>query len=360
METMRGLTTIAQGALWGLLAATVAVMSACGGPKSTGGTGNDPTGDSAQVAVRVSPARIARVEDRREFTGNVIPLEEVSISSGTPGRIANIRVDVGDRVGRGQLLVEMDSTALLTLRAQMLTQRLDFRRMDTLYRVGSVSQQQWNQTRTQYEITRAQVENLERNTRLTSSLQGVVTGRYYHAGELFTMTPSAISGGRAAILTVMQTDPIKISIAVPEGDLPKLRNGQKVSLRLDAYPDETFAGTVHRIAPTVDAASRTGAVEIVAPNANGVIKPGMYARIQLSLGERDRVLVKDLAVQHQRGTNEKYVFIDDNGTARRVVVTLGANIGDEYVILTGLAGTESIVTSGLQHLREGVRIRIVQ
>ena len=318
------------------------LLAACSGGDFSGESKLQSAGDT--IRVTVVPVRSERVDVMRTYTGIVSAFEEVSISSGSPGRIARLRVDVGARVRRGQLLVDMDSTTLLTSRAQLVTLERDFRRIDTLYRVGSMSAQQWAQAKTQLEVARAQLANLAVNTRLTSPIDGVVTGRYYHAGELYSMTPSAASGGRAAILIVMQTDPVKIAVPVPEGDIANVQEGQKVDVQLDAYPHEHFTGSVYR----------------VAPNAKGTIRPGMYARATFTYGQRECVLVPDLAVQRQRGTNEKYVFVAQDGVVRRTVVELGDQIGDSYATLSGLKGSEQVVVSGFQNLRDSALIKVVE
>lgn len=334
------------------------LLAACSGGDFSGASKLQSAGDT--IRVTVVPVRSERVDVRRTYTGIVSAFEEVSISSGSPGRIARLRVDVGARVRRGQLLVDMDSTTLLTSRAQLVTLERDFRRIDTLYRVGSMSAQQWAQAKTQLEVARAQLANLAVNTRLTSPIDGVVTGRYYHAGELYSMTPSAASGGRAAILIVMQTDPVKISVPVPEGDIANVQDGQKVDVQLDAYPHEHFTGSVYRVAPTLDAVTHTTAVEVTVPNAKGTIRPGMYARTTFTYGQRECVLVPDLAVQRQRGTNEKYVFVAQDGVVRRTVVELGDQIGDSYATLSGLKGSEQVVVSGFQNLRDSALVKVVE
>ncbi|MGP1460227.1 MAG: efflux RND transporter periplasmic adaptor subunit [Bacteroides sp.] len=309
--------------------------------------------------VRVALVSSARVEDSETFSATVDAFEVNHVCPAIAGRIDAVLVDVGDHVTAGQLLVQMDETQLLTSRAQLLTLERDLARLDTLRSLGSVTQQQYDQLHTQVEVARAQVSNLQKNTRLTAPIAGVVTGRYFHPGELFTMSPTPESGGRSAIITLMQINPVKVKFNLPEGRLSALKVGQPVSVTLDAYPNATFQGSVYRIAPTVHALSHTVEVQVQVPNPQLQLKPGMFARMNLSFGEVDRLLVPDLAIVQQRGTNDRAVFIAHQGKALRKIVKLGNRQGEYVEILDGLRLADSVITTGLRFLQDGHAIRVL-
>ena len=214
--------------------------------------------------------------------------------------------------------------------------------------------------KTQLEVSRATVANLQKNTRLLSPISGIVTGRYYYAGELFAMSPTPESNGRAAIVTVMQVNPVKVLINLPEGRLGSVRVGQKAKVALDSYPEREFVGEVYRVAPTVHALSHTAQVEIKVPNNDLAIKPGMFARVLLSFGEVNRVVVPDLAIVRQRGTNDRAVYVATQGTARRVLVKLGNRVEDKVEILDGLSANDSVIVTGLRFLQDGHLIQVAQ
>lgn len=309
--------------------------------------------------VRVALVSSARIEDSETFSATVDAFEVNHVCPAIAGRIDAVLVDVGDIVSAGQLLVQMDETQLLTSRAQLLTLERDLARLDTLRSLGSVTQQQYDQLHTQVEVARAQVANLQKNTRLTAPIAGVVTGRYFHPGELFTMSPTPESGGRSAIVTLMQMNPVKVKFNLPEGRLSALKIGQPVSVSLDAYPNDTFQGSVYRIAPTVHALSHTLEVQVQVPNPQLQLKPGMFARMNLSFGEVERLLVPDLAIVQQRGTNDRAVFIAHQGKALRKIVKLGNRQGEYVEILDGLRLADSVITTGLRFLQDGHAIRVL-
>ena len=318
------------------------------------------TGEAERLKVRVELSSTMRLQDNETFSGTVEAFEQNQVSPAMAGRIDKVFVEVGDRVVAGQQLVQMDETQLLTARAQMLTLERDFSRLDTLKRLGSATQQQYDQMKTQLEVSRATVANLQKNTRLLSPISGIVTGRYYYAGELFAMSPTPESNGRAAIVTVMQVNPVKVLINLPEGRLGSVRVGQKAKVALDAYPEREFVGEVYRVAPTVHALSHTAQVEIKVPNNDLAIKPGMFARVLLSFGGVNRVVVPDLAVVRQRGTNDRAVYVATQGTARRVLVKLGNRVEDKVEILDGLSANDSVIVTGLRFLQDGHLIQVAQ
>lgn len=335
-------------------------FASCGGGGGATGVEEQQAEDTARVAVRTMQSELHMVPDEQLYSGQVRPFEQNYIATGVPGRIDRLLVDVGDRVRKGQLLVVMDGTQLATLRAQLATLERDFARLDTLHAIGSVAQQQYEQMRTQRDVTREQVANLERNVRLTSPIDGVVTGRYFNEGELFSMAPTPESGGRVAIVAVMQLDPVKVSINIPENLYPKVQVGMGVSVKLDAYGEREFAGSVYRVNPTVDALSHTVGLEVRVPNGAGALRPGMFARVCLTFGQAERVLVPDMAVVQQRGTNEKYVYEVVDGAAVRRVVTLGRRVGAQFEILDGLSAGADVVVSGMRQLHDGCAVRVTR
>lgn len=335
--------------------------AACGGRRDedSGSTVLVAQRDTVAKPVETAFATIDTVTALESYSGQVMAFEENSITAGIAARIQSLKVDVGDRVYKGQVLVQMDPTTLLQQRAQLATLERDFRRIDTLRKVGSVSQQQYDQLKTQYEVTKAAVENLARNTTLSSPINGVVTGRYANEGELFTMVPSAAAGGKVAILTVMQIDPVKVIFNAPEVYYPRLKEGQKVVVTVDAYGDQPFEGRIFRIAPSIDAMTHTFVTEVTVPNGSGKIRPGMFARAHVDFGRHARVLVPDLAVNEQRGSDDKYVFSVEHGKAKRIVVTTGKHFNDKIEVLSGLRGGEEVVITGAAVLRAGSPVEVV-
>ncbi len=340
------------GVLSGALFLTgIIVFSACSGKSGT-------TDEAAEKKPVVKTAIVGRdnVEQRAVFSANIEAFEKAYISSAQPVRIERILKEVGDYVRKNDVLVQMDASNFRQAQTQMEMLEKEYARMDTLYAVGSVSLQQLDQLKSQLDVARSSYANLVTNTQLRSPISGVVTGRFYENGEMYGMSP--VADGRAAILTVEIIDPVKVTVNVGEQYFPRVDKDMNVSLSLDVYPGQSFEGSVHLKYPTIDVNTRTFTVEMIFPNKEGLIRPGMFGRVTFGFGDLDRVVVPDLAVVRQQGVNERYVFLIENGQAVRRTIKIGRLIGQYYEVLEGLNGGEEVVMAGQSRLLEGTEVEI--
>ena len=161
------------------------------------------------------------------------------------------------------------------------------------------------------------------------------------------------------ILQIMQINPLKITASISEKYFSKVKMNMPVEIATEVLPDEKFTGKVSLIYPAMDAATRTFTVEITIPNAGNKLRPGMFARAIFNLGEVESVLVPDVAIKRQAGTNERAVFVvKEDGTVERRVVELGRQIDKNYVILSGLNAGEQVSVTGLSKLDDGTAVEI--
>ncbi len=342
-----------QGAV--LVALSVLVVG-CGGQAAKKQAEAEAQTAAAEAAkkplVKVSVADLETVAQTEEFSGTILPFTENNITPSMGLRIERILADVGDRVSQGQVLVELDRSSLLQSQVQLQNQKTDLERFQTLYNAGGIAKQQLDQLQTQVDAAQLAYDNLLTNTVLRSPVTGTVTARNYDSGDLY--------GSKGPILTVMQIDRVKVQVNVSEAYFPQVKTGMPVQLHLDVYPDEAFDGKVSLIYPAIDPATRTFTTEITIPNGNGKLRPGMFCRVALNFGELDQVTVPDVAVQKQAGTNERFGFVVENGTAVRRTLTVGRQIGDRVVILSGLSAGESVVVAGGQKLLDGTAVDLTQ
>jgi RND family efflux transporter MFP subunit len=254
----------------------------------------------------------------------------------------------------------MDRTQLYQQKVQLSSLVKDLARMDTLLKTGSIKQQQYDQLKTQYDVTKTNVDFMEENTLLKAPFVGIVTGKYFENGEMYSGTPTTASG-RSAVVTVMQVNPLKVNVSISEQYYPLIKRGMKAEITADVYKDETFKGTVYRIAPTVNAATRSFIAELEVPNRNDQLKPGMFVRVSMDLGEVDTFVVPAAAVLMQEGTNIRYVFVEDQGLAKRTEVTIGKRFDDQLEIISEtLKEGTNLVTEGQSKLIDGNKIEIVK
>jgi RND family efflux transporter MFP subunit len=268
-------------------------------------------------------------------------------------------VEVNDHVKKGQLLVEMDRTQLDQTQLQYQQLLTDLARMDTLLQYGSITQQAYDQLKSQVETTELILENLKENTLLRAPYSGVITGKYYNDGELYSPTPNT-AAGKAALISMIQVDPVKLLVNLSEKNLPLVKVGMEATITTEVYPDETFTGKVFRIHPTVSAATRTFTAEIRVSNRNQKLTPGMFARVALKLGTKEALIVPSLAVLKQTGTNERYVLLHEDGQARRVPVTIVNRYDDQLEIDSEqLQGGEQLIYTGHTELQSGDPVMVV-
>lgn len=319
--------------------ALLVAASGCGGADNK----KNVVHQAPKPVVKTTTAELRMVDSKSEFTGTIQPLAENNISPSMGLRIDRIEVEAGDRVRKGQLLVSMDKSQYLQAATQLANLQTDLARTEALYAEGGVSKQQVDQLATQVQVTKLSVENLKENTELRSPINGIVAERLYDPGDIYS--PST---GR--ILTVMQIDRVKVKVNVSESHFAQVKTGMPVEVKLDTYPDKVFEGKVTLIYPSIDPATHSFATEITIQNPDMTIRPGMYARVILNFGRAERVVIPDVAVQKQVGTNERYIFvIQDSVAVRRPVVT-GQVVGQSYEIISGVSAGEQVVVAGAQKL----------
>lgn len=310
-------------------------------------------------AVKVMLLEYSEIAVEQRITSTVVAFEETYLSPALQGRIRSVKVEVNDHVKKGQLLAEMDRTQLDQTRLQYEQLKTDLARMDTLLTYGSITQQAYDQLKAQVESTELILQNLEENTLLRAPHSGVITGKYFNDGELFSPAPNT-PVGKAALVSMIQMDPVKLMVNLSEKYLPLVKKGMTATVTTDVYPDKTFSGRVFRIHPTISAATRTFVAEVQVPNRHEILKPGMFARVRLKLGEAEALIVPAIAVMQQTGTNERYVMLHENGSAKKVMVKIVNRHDDQLEIASPeIKGGEELILAGQTRLEDGDKVIVV-
>jgi RND family efflux transporter MFP subunit len=234
----------------------------------------------------------------------------------------------------------------------MTNLEIEKNRVEQLLKSGSATQQQYDQISAQYKSTKEQLDFLQTNTYVKAPFAGVISAKNYEDGELY---------GGQPILILTQIDKLKALVAIPETYFPLLKAGMKLTLTSEIYPGKTFPATVEIVYPTIDPASHTFQCKIVIPNAKNLLRPGMYVTTTIGLGKANALVVPYQAVEKLVGANDRYVFINENGYAKRVAVTLGQRFDQDIEIIAPeiVAGVE-VVTTGQHKLVDGVKINVVE
>ena len=275
-----------------------------------------------------------------------------NIAPQTAGRIRKINVEVGDYVTKGQILAEMDRLQLDQTELQVQNDDIEYERLKGLYKEGGVSQSDFETAELSYKLRKTNLANLRENTILRSPINGFVSARNFDAGDLFSMS--------SPIFTVQQVTPVKLLVGISESEYTKVKKGQAVTLTVDAIPGQTFNGKIERIYPTIDPATHTFKVEVNVPNTDRVLRPGMYARVNVNFGFRHSVIVPDQALVKQEGTGTRFIYVlKADNTVSYLPVTIGRHIGQEYEILSGLEEGATVVVKGQSTLRDGVKVNVL-
>ncbi|MBQ3999095.1 MAG: efflux RND transporter periplasmic adaptor subunit [Paludibacteraceae bacterium] len=302
--------------------------------------------------VRTTVLQPREIEREISVSTNLQGYLTMNVAPSLTGKIEHIYCEVGDRKAQGADLVRMDQTQYNTTKISFTNLEIEKNRIELLLSTGSATQQQYDQILAQYNSTKEQLEFLKTNTYVKAPFSGVISAKNYEDGELYSGQP---------ILVLTQIDKLKALVAIPESYFPKFKPGMKLTLTSEIYPDKTFPATIEVVYPTIDASSHTFQVKIVVPNSQQLLRPGMYVTTTIGLGKANAIVAPYQAVEKLVGANDRYVFINDNGYAKRVSVELGQRFDQEIEIIAPeiVPGVE-MITTGQHKLVDGVKINVVE
>ena len=334
----------------------IAVLAGCSGKKDS---------DKDTSVVEAIPVKVQKLEKENiartlDYTANLQADEQVYYAPAATGRIEKIYVEVGDRIKKGQLLVEMDRTNLQQAEVQLKNLETEYNRAKMLNETQSISKQAYDAAVTQYEVAKSNVDFLKENTRMLAPFNGVVTGKYFENGEVYT---GAAFGGasKPSIIAIEKINPLKAYVNLSEQYFLSVKKGTKVELKSSLYPDRIFEGQVSIVYPTIDPASRTFTVEVKIPNDDEALRPGMYGTINFFIGNTETVVVPAIAVLKLQGANDRYVFINKDGKAKRVSVNLGKRCEDKIELISDeIQEGDELIVVGQGRVIDGSPITITQ
>ncbi len=336
-----------------MMAALVLLAVSCG-EKRTSDVGS--TASAVALEDKVSTVEVVTA------TSQVVPQEGIYASSveayainniapQTAGRIRTIGAEVGDYVYKGQVLARMDRLQLDQTRLQLQNDSTELSRVRALYQQGGVAQSDYEAMELAYKVRKSTYDNLQENTILRSPITGFVTARNYDQGDLFGMTQP--------IFTVQQVVPVKLLVGISESEYTAVKKGDTVTLTVDALPGKEFSGKVARIHPTINAATHTFSAEVTVPNTDRQLRPGMYARVKVTFGQRRSIVIPDQCIVKMEGTGQRFVYlVGEDNKVSFVPVTLGRHVGTEQEVLEGIEEGAVVVRKGQAALKDGSKVEI--
>jgi membrane fusion protein (multidrug efflux system) len=344
-------------ALMALAVVGKAVFGLFGGEQAQAAQGN------ARRAALVAVTTVDQHEfaDVIQAIGAAEAKESIVITPKAADTIRSLRFESGDRVRRGQVLVEMASVEqdadLTEARAQAQVTQEDFRRTQTLFDRGFVSQARLDQAQAAAAAAQARVTggaSRVADRTIRAPFSGVVGLRQSSPGEY--VQPGDPIG------TLDDISEIKVDFDVSETEMAHLALGAPITARTSAYADQVFQGHISQIDSRVAAATRTIRVRAVLPNTGGRLRPGMLLSVELRSDARQGVGVPEAAVVDEiDGVFVFRIANEDGGPkAERVRVETGARTDGMIEIASGLNAGDRIVIEGLQSLRDGQTVRLTE
>jgi RND family efflux transporter MFP subunit len=365
--------------------AAPASTSSAGPGANAGAPAAGGRGAAALLTVDLAAATRQEVVEYVTVVGNLVGEATVDVSPRVNGRIESIAVRLGDRVAKGQTIAKMDDrdvkeqvkqaeASLQLARATARQREFDmkaslttFERQKNLYEQQLQTKQtledaeaRYNASSAQLDVAKAQVMQMQArldelkitlsNTVIQSPVDGFVAKR--------TLDPGAFSSANTPLVSVVDIDNVRLVANLVEKDFRRVTAGVEARVEVDAFPGETFGGKVSRVAPVFDAATRTATLEIEVPNPGFRLKPGMYARVRLTVDRRpDALTVPRNAVVDNDGKRGVFL-VDDGNVVRFNPVRTGLQDADKVEILEGLNDGQRVITTGAIALRNGDRVQV--
>ena len=358
--------------------------SPAGGSNGAGGGAAGGAFARAPMTVELASTSRADVSQSLTVVGNLIGEQTVAVVPKTAGRLEQVSVKLGDTVSRGQRIAKIEDREILeqvkqaeaafeVARATIRQREADLKFAETnLSRSRELFGRQLLPRQTlddadarhqaavaQLELTRAQLTQSQArldelritlsNTIISSPVNGFVARR--------NADPGAYVSQNAPVVDVVDISTVRLVVNIVEKDLRRIEIGEPAKVDVDAFPGETFSGRVARVAPVLDPATRTAQIEVEIPNRGNRLKPGMYARVNLTIEQRANALtVPTNALVNLEG--RRGVFLAQNNTAAFRPVDVGIEDAARVEVLSGIKDGDRVITTGAGALQNGDRIII--
>ncbi|MBR3521078.1 MAG: efflux RND transporter periplasmic adaptor subunit [Prevotella sp.] len=310
-------------------------------------------------------------------TGTIEPVTSVSVGTQVSGIVAHLYVDYNSVVKKGQVIAELDKTNLLSelasakanlasSKANLAYQANNFKRQQTLFEKGLISANDFEQARLSYEQAQQQVQTSTQSVNkaqtnlgyatITSPIDGVVLSKSVEEGQTV-----AASFNTPELFTIAQdlTD-MRVIADIDEADIGDIRVGERVEFTVDAYPDDTFQGSVTQVRQVATTESNVVTYEVVisAPNADLKLKPGLTANVTIYTRElnnvltvptkalkftpNEKLLTPEQTIQDCQGKNKVWVL--EGNTFKAIPVETGVAGGQNTEIIRGLKAGQKVIT----------------
>lgn len=314
-------------------------------------------GPGGPVPVEVVELKPVRVQESIVAVGSLRSNESVVLRPEVPGRIAKIGFRDGQSVRRGQVLVALDATLneaeVAQARAEFDLAKSNLQRTEDLASKNFISSSAQDQAASSLQVAEARLKLAEARLakmRIVAPFDGVVGIRNVSIGDY-------VKDG-ADLVNVEDIRILKADFRLPERYFPQLKAGLPVELTADALPGARYLGSIDAINPRIEASGRSLELRARLDNTDGQLRPGMFARIRVLLGDRPNALMVPEEAVVPLG-DDFFVYTVVDGTAKRVRVKLGVRREAQVELLEGVSAGERVVTAGIRVQRDGQPVRVI-
>jgi membrane fusion protein (multidrug efflux system) len=320
--------------------------------------------------VVLAPVQMRDVEERVAATGQILAKQRADVAAQVPGEVTAIRVDEGQPVGEGDVVIEIDPerraldldrarARLSESGAALLDAQRQHQRVHALATRNVVSRAQLEQADSALEAARSRVQALQADlgaadraasdSRVAARFAGVIGRRFVSRGEF-------VQPGQK-LFELVSLDPVEVEFNLPEADAARLHLGLPLDVSVAPYPGEVFHAEVSMVSPVIDEHTRTLRVKALLANPDGRLRPGLFARADLGIAKRENVLLVSEEALLQRADGKVVFRAVDGGTrAERRMVEIGAIKGGLVEIRSGLSAGDVVVVRGHSTLVDGAAI----
>lgn len=314
------------------------------------------------LPVATVQAQSRSVVDELQAIGSLQAVQEVLLAPDTAGRVVDILFEAGQIVERDALLVQLYDAPEQADRAAAIAKsdflQLQLRRSRKLAHIGAEPHELLERRESEHNQAVAAVHQLEariEQKKIRAPFSGQIgirrinPGQYLNAGD--------------AIATLTQLDLLYVNFTVPQQDLPKLKPGAHVQVAVDIAPERVFAARISSIEPRVNEETRNVLVQALLPNADHVLKPGMYATARLQLPVTAETIALPLTAIQTSAYGDSVILVQDanaEGIGKAVVVPVktGRRMGDEVLVTQGLRSGDVVITAGQGRVTPGSAVKI--
>ncbi len=317
-----------------------------------------PAKTAVKSAIFVKVTHVQK-EDMPSFVdalGSLSAVQKVSISAEVSGRITGINFKNGQQVGKGMPIVQLDNgKAQADYQSAVTALKLSqtkYDRSKSLVNVA-ISKQELAQLQADVQSKQADVKKAQ-----TTLNQKEIVAPFAGVLGAFSVNVGDFINAGDDLVTLVNTQQLRVDYSIPETYVPKLKLGQLVRLTVSAYPNKVFYGTVTFISPTIDASTRSVSVQAVVSNTKGLLSPGMFVRVsqQIDVTKGALTIPADAVMADVKGY---YVYKVINGKAVQTYVTVGSRQSEKAQITKGVTSSDVIVLAGQQKLNDGSSVKVI-